>query len=142
MHSLRWKAGYFPNRSAPRKPFETGLGPLTTTTWADSFGRGRSDQLLEARIIAERIEHWIEPEQRRGEWDVLCAQRATVGQREQFPQSGDRAVGFRHARRHPGKNLNRTGTIYRVPLDRIRGHRPFRKSQCGGLVPEAHVDER
>jgi len=26
--------------------------------------RGRRDQFLEARIIPERIEHWIEPEQR------------------------------------------------------------------------------
>ena len=29
--------------------------------------RGRGDEFLEARIISERIEHWIEPEQRRSE---------------------------------------------------------------------------
>jgi hypothetical protein len=29
--------------------------------------RGRGDEFLEARIIPERIEHWIEPEQRRSE---------------------------------------------------------------------------
>ena len=29
--------------------------------------RGRDDELLEARIIPERIEHRIEPEQRRSE---------------------------------------------------------------------------
>jgi hypothetical protein len=28
---------------------------------------GRGDEFLEARIIPERIEHWIEPEQRRSE---------------------------------------------------------------------------
>jgi hypothetical protein len=26
-----------------------------------AFGRGRGDEFLEARIIPERIEHWIEP---------------------------------------------------------------------------------
>jgi len=30
-------------------------------------------EFLEARIIPERIEHWIEPEQRRSEWHVLSA---------------------------------------------------------------------
>jgi hypothetical protein len=29
--------------------------------------RGRGDEFLEARIIPERIEHWIEPEHRGGE---------------------------------------------------------------------------
>ena len=31
------------------------------------FQRGRGDEFLEARIISERIEHGIEPEQRRSE---------------------------------------------------------------------------
>ena len=35
--------------------------------------RGRGDEFLEARIIPERIEHRIEPEQRRGERHVKPA---------------------------------------------------------------------
>jgi hypothetical protein len=35
------------------------------------FRRGRGGEFLEARIIPERIEHWIEPEQRRSERHVL-----------------------------------------------------------------------
>src|SRR5947207_14266346 len=31
------------------------------------FRRGRGDEFLEARIVPKRIEHWIEPEQRRSE---------------------------------------------------------------------------
>ena len=34
------------------------------------FRRGRGDEFLEARIIPEQIEHWIEPEQRRSERHV------------------------------------------------------------------------
>jgi hypothetical protein len=32
-----------------------------------SLRRGRSDEFLETRIIPERIEHWIKPEERGGE---------------------------------------------------------------------------
>src|SRR5438876_996340 len=45
--------------------------------------RGRGHEFLEARIIPERIEHRIEPEQRWGERHVL-SQRAIVRYREQF----------------------------------------------------------
>ena len=40
-------------------------------------------EFLEARIIPERIEHWIEPEQRWSEWYVL-RQLARVRYRKQF----------------------------------------------------------
>jgi hypothetical protein len=43
--------------------------------------RGRGDEFLETRIIPERIEHWIEPEQRESERHVL-SQRAPVWCRE------------------------------------------------------------
>ena len=45
-------------------------------------------------------------------------------------------------RRHPGEDLDRTGTIYGVFLDRIRGHGPFRQSQRGGFVTKAHIGQR
>ena len=44
--------------------------------------RGRGDEFLEARIIPERIEHRIEPEQRGSERHVLRSQRASIGYRE------------------------------------------------------------
>src|SRR5438046_7016079 len=44
-------------------------------------------EFLEARIISERIEHWIEPEQGRSERDRN--ESARVRHREQFLQSGD-----------------------------------------------------
>src|SRR4030095_2246856 len=42
-----------------------------------SFRRGRGDEFLETRIIPKRIEHRIEPEQRRSERHVL-SERAIV----------------------------------------------------------------
>ena len=45
-------------------------------------------------------------------------------------------------RRHPGEDLDRTGTIQRVFLDRNRGHGPFGQSQCGGFVTKAHIGQR
>jgi hypothetical protein len=47
------------------------------------FRRGRGDEFLEARIVPERIEHWIEPEQRSRQRHVF-SQWALVGYREQF----------------------------------------------------------
>jgi len=44
--------------------------------------RGRGGEFLEERIIPERIEHWIEPEQRGSERHVLCSQRTSVRYRE------------------------------------------------------------
>src|SRR5438094_5305165 len=46
------------------------------------FRRARCE-FLEARIVPKRIEHWVEPEQRRSERHVL-SQRAIVRYREQF----------------------------------------------------------
>jgi hypothetical protein len=43
--------------------------------------RGRGDKFLETRIVPERIEHWIEPEQCRSERHV-CNQWASVRYRE------------------------------------------------------------
>ncbi len=67
------------------------------------FRPGRSCEFLEARIVPQRIEHWIEPEQSRSERHVCGIKRAFVRCREQFLQGGDGAVGFSHPRRHSGK---------------------------------------
>ena len=45
-------------------------------------------------------------------------------------------------RRHPCEDLDRSGTSYRVFLDRIRGHGPFRQSQRSGFVTKAHIGQR
>ena len=47
-----------------------------------------------------------------------------------------------HARRHPGEDLDRTGTVHGVFLDRDAGHSPFGQSEGGGFVAEAHFDQR
>jgi hypothetical protein len=59
-------------------------------------------EFLETRIIAERIEHWIEPEKRRSE-RYIRRKRAYVRYREQFLQSRDGAVGFAHFRGHAAR---------------------------------------
>src|SRR5438477_13013102 len=51
---------------------------------ANLSSRFRGGEFLEARIVAERIEHWIEPEQRGRERHVLRSQRASIGCRVHF----------------------------------------------------------
>jgi hypothetical protein len=51
-------------------------------------------------------------------------------------------VGFPNLGRHPGEDLDRNGSIYRVFLDRISGHGVFGQSQCGGFVTQAHIGQR
>ena len=46
-----------------------------------SFRRGRGDEFLEAEIVPEGVEHWIEPEQRRSERHVF-SQWTTARHRE------------------------------------------------------------
>ena len=63
--------------------------PITGSSFNSSLGNRRSSRLpifakfLKSRIAAERIEHWIEAEQRRSEWNI-CSQRPLVRYREQF----------------------------------------------------------
>jgi hypothetical protein len=47
-----------------------------------SLRRGRSEELLKPRIISEPVEHWIEPEQRRSERQVLSSKRTRVRDRK------------------------------------------------------------
>src|SRR5205085_2660246 len=49
-------------------------------------------EFLEARIIPQRIEHRIEPEQRRSERRLPSTQRTLVRDREQFLQGGPGAI--------------------------------------------------
>ena len=74
--------------------------------WKILFRPRRFSEFLETRIIPERIEHRIEPEERRSERHVCGVKRAFVRCREQFLQGGDGAVGFFHPRRHSGKDLD------------------------------------
>jgi hypothetical protein len=45
--------------------------------WRTLFWRRGRDQFLKPRILAQRFEHWIEPEQRRSERRV-CGERRFV----------------------------------------------------------------
>ena len=42
----------------------------------------------------------------------------------------------------PGQGSRSKRDRYGVFLDRIRGHRPFGQSQCGGFVTKAHIGQR
>jgi len=48
------------------------------------FWRGRLGKFLKARIISKRIEHWIEPEQRRSERRNLSEKFALLFRRERL----------------------------------------------------------
>jgi len=50
---------------------------------ANLFWQGGGDEFLEARIVAQWIEHWIEPEQRRSERRI-CGQGRLVWDRKQL----------------------------------------------------------
>jgi hypothetical protein len=67
----------------PVAPSRSRKAILRVHTWSGrSFlGRGRGDEFLETRIGAQRIEHWIEPEQRGSERHVFV-QRAVARYRE------------------------------------------------------------
>jgi hypothetical protein len=45
-------------------------GAYRVALFVRRFRRGRAGKFLEAWIIPERIEHWIEPDQRRSERQV------------------------------------------------------------------------
>ena len=104
------------------------------------FGRGRGGKFLEARIVPERIEHGIEPEQRRSEPHI--AQGTIRRHREYFLQGADGTVGFAHLRCYPSKNLDRSRTQDSVFLNGHHGYGPFCKRQCAHFVTQAHVGKR
>ena len=69
---------------------------LTTTLRRDAlsvrrFRHGRRGESLEARVVPDRIEHGIEPEQRRSERRA-CGRRTVIRDRQKFLQSGNGAV--------------------------------------------------
>jgi hypothetical protein len=43
------------------------IADLRVVLFVHRFRRFRGDEFLETRIVPKRIEHWIEPEQRRSE---------------------------------------------------------------------------
>jgi hypothetical protein len=59
----------------------------------DRLFRSRRSQFLKARIVPERIKHWIEPQQRGSERHVF-SQWATARHGKQFLYSGNGAIGF------------------------------------------------
>src|SRR6266513_4640664 len=108
---------------------------------ANLFWRGGGDQFLEARIVAQWIKHWIEPEQRRSERRV-CSQGRLVRDRKQLLYGGDGAILVTDAGRHPGEDVERPGTSQRVFLDRIHGDCALGQSQCSGVVTKTHIGKR
>ena len=96
---------------------------------------------MKARILSERIEHRIEPEQRRSERRAAASAPA-YGMESSFCKAAMARSGSPMLRCHPCEDLDRSGTSQGVFLDRIRGHGPFCQSQRGGLVTETHIGQR
>jgi hypothetical protein len=66
------------NRLLCEAPFHIGAG----SSFVFLSVRRRNDEFLEAWIISQRIEHWIESKQRRREWSVANRQRTLIRYRE------------------------------------------------------------
>src|SRR5437763_12817202 len=98
-----------------------------------SFWLRRREDFLKTRIIAERVEHWIEPKQRKSERHAR-SQCALGRYRQQFLQRGDGPIRLSQLCCYSGGDLDRSGTIYYVFLNRKHGHRLLRQSQRGGFV--------
>jgi hypothetical protein len=62
------KAKYAASRSAVHLSGKKIPGARRVVLFVRRFRCGRGGEFLEARIISERIEHGIEPEQRGGQW--------------------------------------------------------------------------
>src|SRR5262249_11363610 len=100
----------------------------------------RLGEFLETRIVAERIEHRIEPEQRGSEWH-LPTKRTFVWCREQLLQSSDRAVAFARSCRHPGQELAAPGTKHGIFLGRVDIYGALREGQRSRFVAEDHIGQ-
>src|SRR4029077_14279623 len=84
------------------------------------------EDFLEAWIIPQRIEHWIETEQCRSQRSGR-AKRSRIRCRQKLLQSSDGAIGFSCLHCHSGEKLNRSGASYSIFLDRIHSHSPLRE---------------
>src|SRR5262249_27196217 len=105
------------------------------------FGSDGSDDLLEARIAAQRIEHWIEPEKGHRNWYARSCP-GSVRNREYLLQSIHGAVGFSRLRCHSSKSLDRLRTIERILLHWNRCHRFVDVRECRSLIAKRRTDQR
>ena len=69
---------------------------------------------MEARIVSQRIEHWIEPEQGSSKRRVARRQCALIRYREQFLKGGYDAIRLSCLGRDPGENLDRSWPIHDI----------------------------
>src|SRR6266550_8856713 len=65
----------------------------------------RVDHALKSWVGAERIKHWIEPEQRRSNWSI-CGERASIGFIKDGLQRSDRPIALSGQRRDAGQDLD------------------------------------
>ena len=59
-----------------------------------------------------------------------------------FCNARDGAVRLSHLCCHPREYFDRSGTIYRIFLERKHAHRLLRKSECRGFITKTHIDQR
>ena len=95
--------------------------------------------MLETRVVSERIEHRIEPEERGSERRLAAAERAFVGKGEStFCRAAMARSGSPDLRRYARENFDRSRAVEGIFLDRHRGHGALGKTERGFLVAEAH----
>src|SRR6476469_11176492 len=83
------------------------------------------DESLETGVAAQRIEHWIEPKQRRGERHAFDNE-AGVRYRENRLECLNRAVWFSCLCCHTGKQLELSRPGHRILVERNQRHCAFR----------------
>src|SRR5438034_5938716 len=95
-------------------------------------------EFLETRIVPQRIEHRIEPEQRGRKRDAHTTKTA-AWYREKFLSRRDSAVRLSCLCYHADEELERSRTVERIFLKRARGRGFLGESQCSGLVTESNI---
>lgn len=95
-------------------------------------------QLLKTRIIAQRVEHGIQVEQR-GSQRYFATECTPVRYGKQFLQSEDGTIRIARDGRHSRDNLEGKVSIHCVLLWGNGDHGPIGDGERGGFVAEAGV---
>jgi hypothetical protein len=110
------------------------IADLASRLFVRCLRRARLGKLLKPRIIPERIEHRIEPVQRRSERGHSSAPADDIESSFCKAATAGSSSPMRAATR--AKNVERARTGQHVFLNWICGHRTFRQGQGGDLIAQ------
>ena len=99
-------------------------------------------EFLEARIIPERIEHRIEPEQRGSERHASQPSAPSYGIESSFCKAAIARSGSPICAATRARISSAPGPSSASFSIGTRGHRLLGESQCGGLVTKTHIGQR